>query len=286
MSALIPEDIRDIEVNNKDIIQHLDINNIKPKDDQPRKYFEKDALKELEESIKQHGVVQPIVVRKIAKGYEIIAGERRWRACKNSNIKEIPCIVKELDDRKVLEISLIENLQREDLNEIEEGQAFKRLLDEFDITQEELSNIVGKSRSYITNTMRLLKLEGYVQNLIIEKKISGGHGRTLLRIKDEEHQIKLANRIIDEKLSVRDIEKLVSLILEDMEKNEISKKKQQKRKDPGILNLENELKDRFSTKVNIVKGKKKGKIEIEYYNDEDLMRIIDILNENVSRETL
>lgn len=284
LSALIPDDISSADVDKKNSIMDIDINSIKPKKDQPRRYFEQEALMELEDSIKTHGVIQPIIVRRLSKGYEIIAGERRWRACKNLNIKSIPCIEKDIDDRKVMELSLIENLQREDLNEIEEGKAFKKLTTDFKITQEEIGDIVGKSRSYITNTMRLLKLNEEVQNLIIEKKISGGHGRALLRLDDQIIQMELAIQIVNEGLSVRDIERIVGEIIDNKKKRE--KKKPKKEKDSGILEIENILKERLSTKVNIVRGKKKGKIEIEYYNDDDLMRIIEMINSNVSRETL
>lgn len=286
LSALIPDEISAIDISNKDYVLNLDINEIKPKTDQPRKFFEIGALSELEESIKMHGVVQPIVVRKMKNGYEIIAGERRWRACKNLNIKTIPCIEKVLNDREVMEISLIENLQREDLNEIEEGQAFKKLIKDFNITQEEIGDIVGKSRSYITNTMRLLKLYKPVQDMIVNKMISGGHGRSLLRLEKHSDQKLLADRIVEEKLSVRDIEKIVGAIIEDSNKKREKTKTVKIDKDPNIVYIENSLKDRFSTKVNIIKGKKKGKIEIEYYNEDDLMRIVDMLNKNVSRETL
>lgn len=279
LNALIPQNFEEsILDNEKDAsrsIKMLKIDDIKPNINQPRKYFDKEKIKTLEESISSHGIIQPIIVRKIKKGYEIVAGERRWRAAKNKDLKEIPCIIKDLDDEKLMELSLIENLQREDLNEIEEALAYKRLNEEFSMTQDKIGKIVGKSRPYIANTLRLLNLDDEVKEMIVEDKISGGHGRTLLRIENIKLQKEIALKIISESLTVRETEKLVSKLVD---KNSVNKRITNSRvKDSGIVYLEESLKEVLGTKVNIIKGKKKGKIEIEYYSDEDLERIIGFL---------
>lgn len=278
LNALIPQATEENKTNkniNDKKINLIDINKIKPNKNQPRKYFDKDKIKTLEESIKEHGVVQPIVIRNTKNGYEIVAGERRWRAAKNLDLKEIPCVIKDLNDEKLLEISLIENLQREDLNDIEEALAYKRLIEEFNLTQDRIGKIVGKSRSYIANTLRLLNLGEQVKELIIDGTISGGHGRALLRIEDLKLQKEIALKIIDENLSVRETEKLVARLI----KKTIEKRKKDY-KDSNLIYLEESLKEILGTKVNIVKGKKKGRIEIEYYSDEDLDRIIELLKSN------
>jgi len=283
LEALIPQRIEEdifSDRANKGIVT-IDIDKIIPNRDQPRKTFDKEKLENLEKSIELHGIVQPIIVRKVPEGYEIVAGERRWRAAKNVGLKEIPCIVKELEEDKVIEFALIENLQREDLNDIEEALAYKKLIEEHSLTQERISIITGKSRSYIANTLRLLNLTGEVQRMIIEGKITGGHGKALLKIEDEKLQLEVANRVIKDELSVRETERLVNKIAEGNKK-----RKRESRKDSHILYIEEILKETLGTKVSIVKGKKKGKIEIEYYSDDDLDRIINILRDNVSRETL
>ncbi len=278
LNALIPQATEENKTNkniNDKKINLIDINKIKPNKNQPRKYFDKDKIKTLEQSIKEHGVVQPIVIRNTKNGYEIVAGERRWRAAKNLDLKEIPCVIKDLNDEKLLEISLIENLQREDLNDIEEALAYKRLIEDFNLTQDRIGKIVGKSRSYIANTLRLLNLGEQVKELIIDGTISGGHGRALLRIEDLKLQKEIALKIIDENLSVRETEKLVARLI----KKTIEKRKKDY-KDSNLIYLEESLKEILGTKVNIVKGKKKGRIEIEYYSDEDLDRIIELLKSN------
>lgn len=282
LNALIPQNFHD-EILEKDknekkddrIVSMINIDEIKPNINQPRKYFDKERIGDLEESIRRHGIIQPIIVRKIEKGYEIVAGERRWRAAKNADIKEMPCIIKDLDSEKLMEISLIENLQREDLNEIEEAMAYKRLNEEFSMTQEKIGKAVGKSRPYIANTLRLLNLEEDVIELIIRGEISGGHGRTLLRLEDSGMQKRIALRIVEEKLTVRETEKLVSQMLD---KTQRAIKARKIAKDSNLIYVEERLKEILGTKVSIVKGKKKGKIEIEYYNDDDLERIFDFLN--------
>lgn len=279
LNALIPqkldeEVLKDNNEANK-IVSMINIDKIKPNINQPRKHFDKEKIRALENSILSHGIIQPIIVRTLKNGYEIVAGERRWRAAKNTNIKEIPCIIKDLDNEKLLELSLIENLQREDLNEIEEAIAYKRLNEEFNMTQDKIGKIVGKSRPYIANTLRLLNLDNEVMQMIIDGKISGGHGRALLRLENIDLQKKSALRIIGDMLTVRETEKLVSEILDRSKKNNRVRKAT---KDSSLVFVEERLKELLGTKVNIVKGKKKGKIEIEYYNDDDLERIVEFLN--------
>ncbi|SKC88908.1 ParB/RepB/Spo0J family partition protein [Maledivibacter halophilus] len=283
LDALIPHKFEESVLDNTNsdgkIVKMINIDDIKPNKNQPRKYFDKDKIKSLEESISNHGIVQPIIVRKHEKGYEIVAGERRWRAAKNTKLKEIPCIIKELDNQELMELSLIENLQREDLNEIEEALAYKKLNEEFKMTQDKIANIIGKSRPYIANTLRLLNLNDEAKKMIIEGEISSGHGRALLRIEDDKLQKEIAFKINTEDLTVRETEKLVSRIIEKNRKNNAVKKvnKVNKVKDSTIVYIEESLKEILGTKVNIVNGKKKGKIEIEYYSDDDLERIIEFL---------
>ena len=254
--------------------QMMKINMVEPNRDQPRKNFEEDALLELADSIKQFGVLQPLLVRKQKDYYEIIAGERRWRAAKMAGMKEVPVIVKEFTDQEIVEIGLIENIQRENLNPIEEAMAYKRLMEEFGLKQDEIAERVSKSRTAVTNSMRLLKLDDRVQQMIIEDMISTGHARALLAIEDKDQQYELANMIFDEKLSVRDVEKLVKSL-----KNP-KKVKEKKVVENSFVytNLEEKMKEVIGTKVSIsLKGKGKGKIEIEYYSDEELERVFDMI---------
>lgn len=277
LNALIPQRLESetFDVNSNNIVNMINIDEIKPNENQPRKHFDKEKIKSLEESISSHGIVHPIIVRKIKKGYEIVAGERRWRAAKNANIKEIPCVVRDLNDEKLMVLSLIENLQREDLNEIEEAFAYRRLSEEFNMTQDNIAKTVGKSRPYVANILRLLHLDNSVMQMIAEGEISGGHGRTLLRIEDDKLQNQIAQKIVSEALTVRETEKLVSQLV-DGSKNK--KKTSKIKKDSSIVYVEEQLKELFGTKVSIIKGKKKGKIEIEYYSDDDLERILEFLN--------
>ena len=255
-------------------VQVMKINEVEPNRDQPRKNFDEDALLELSDSIKQFGVLQPLLVRKRKDYYEIIAGERRWRAAKLAGVKEVPVIEKEYTDQEILEIGLIENIQRENLNPIEEAIAYKRLLEEFNLKQDEVAERVSKSRTAVTNSMRLLKLSDKVQQMIIDDMISTGHARALLAIDDPELQYTLANKIFDEKLSVRETEKLVK---------EIKNPKKPKEKKPVAnsfiyQDLEEKMKGVFGTKVSIAsKGKGKGKIEIEYYSDDELEHLFDMM---------
>lgn len=262
------------EAEEKAGVQTMKINEVEPNRDQPRKNFDEDALLELSDSIKQFGVLQPLLVRKRKDYYEIIAGERRWRAAKIAGVKEVPVIVKEYTDQEILEIGLIENIQRENLNPIEEAIAFKRLLEEFNLKQDEVAERVSKSRTAVTNSMRLLKLSDKVQQMIIDDMISTGHARALLAIDDPELQYTLANKIFDEKLSVRETEKLVKEI-----KNPKKPKEKKVMENAFIYqDLEEKMKGVFGTKVSIAsKGKGKGKIEIEYYSDDELEHLFDMM---------
>lgn len=250
------------------------INDVEPNREQPRKDFDEDALMELADSIKQFGVLQPLLVQKKKDYYEIIAGERRWRAAKLAGLKEVPVIVKDFTEQEILEISLIENIQRENLNPIEEAMAYKRLLEEFNLKQDEVAERVSKSRTAVTNSMRLLKLSERVQQMIIDDMISTGHARALLAVDDEEQQYMLANRIFDEKLSVREIEKIVKTL-----KNPKKEAKKNKIEHMFVYNnLEEHMKNIIGTKVSVnPKANGKGKIEIEYYSEEELERIYDLI---------
>ncbi len=252
------------------------ISMVEPNRKQPRKNFDEDALQELSDSIKQFGLIQPILVQDRKDHYEIIAGERRWRAAKLAGLKEIPVIIRNYSEQEIMEISLIENIQREDLNPIEEAQAYKRLLEEFHLRQDEVAERVSKSRAAVTNSMRLLKLSNEVQQMLIDDMISTGHARALLAIEDEEEQYTVAQKIFDEKLSVRDVEKLVK----NLHKPEKPAKKaaDDKTMEAIYLDIEEKLKTRLSTKVTVTsKGEGAGKIEIEFYNHEDLDRLMDLM---------
>jgi ParB family chromosome partitioning protein len=256
------------------------ITKVEPNRDQPRKNFDEDALQELADSIKQFGLLQPILVQDKKDYYEIIAGERRWRAAKLAGLKEVPVIIKNYTSQEIVEISLIENIQREDLNPIEEAQAYKRLLEEFNLKQDEVAERVSKSRTTVTNSMRLLKLTEPVQQMIIDGMLSTGHARAIIPIEDAEQQLQLAQRIFDEKLSVRDVEKLVKQMLKPAEdKNKVDEK--EKAMQYIYQDIENKLKERLSRKVAISsKGKNgAGKIEIEFYSNDDLDRLIELLSE-------
>lgn len=277
LGALIPDETHEDESynleNNIKAPSFLSINLIKPNQDQPRKYFDEEKILLLSESIKEHGIIQPIIVKKQDDAYIIVAGERRWRAAKAAGLKDVPVIVMNLSDKQVLEISLIENIQRQDLNPIEEAWAFRKLIDEFSFTQEELSRRIGKSRTSLTNSMRLLNLDMRVQEYLIDGVISEGHGRALLAVTDNEMQYKTAQIIIDDSLSVRETEKLINSIKNKQEKT-ITKEHVIS---PYIIDIKSKLEERFSTKVLVSNKNNKGKIEIEYYSSEDLERILDIL---------
>ena len=266
------------ENQDKEFERTVKITMVEPNREQPRKNFDEDSLIELAESIKQFGLLQPILVQDRKTYFEIVAGERRWRAAKIAGLKEVPVIVRNLTEQEIVEISLIENIQRENLNPIEEAMAYKRLLTEFDLKQDEVAERVSKSRTAVTNSMRLLKLCDEVQQMIIDDMITTGHARALISIEDKEQQYAIAQKIFDEKLSVRDVEKLVK----DMNKPVKEKKEVKKDKSLEIIyrDIEEKLKQALSTKVEIIaKGDGIGKIEIEFYNHDDLEKITDKLTQ-------
>ena len=281
LNALIPEDTVILEPkkgkdkNDDNGYSLIDINLIKSNESQPRKLFDDEKIMELAESIKSNGIIQPLILRKDKDEYIIVAGERRWRAAKYIGIKEIPAVIMDLTEKQILEISLIENIQREDLNSIEEAIAYKKLITDFNLTQEQLSKRIGKSRVAITNTMRLLNLSEDVQQYIIEGVISEGHGRALLAITDSKLQCELAQNVIDDKLSVRELEFLIRKL---KTKSEPSKSKAKKETNPYYKEVIEKLENYFGTKVNVTNKNNKGKIEIEYYSEEDLQRILEIIN--------
>lgn len=256
----------------------LKITMVEPNRKQPRKNFDEDALQELADSIKQFGLIQPILVQDRKDHYEIIAGERRWRAAKIAGLKEVPVIIRDYSEQEIMEISLIENIQREDLNPIEEAQAYKRLLTEFNLKQDEVAERVSKSRAAVTNSIRLLKLDDRVQQMVIDDMISTGHARALLAVEDHEEQYTLAQKIFDEKLNVRDVEKLVK----NLHKPVKPKKENDSTMDAIYQDIANKLKQKLSTKVTVTsKGDGgAGKIEIEFYNHDDLDRLLDMIKGN------
>ena len=253
--------------------QYVKITKVEPNRNQPRKKFDEDALQELSDSIKIHGVLFPILVVDRKDYYEIVAGERRWRAAKMAGLKEVPVIIRDYTEKEIAEISLIENIQRTDLNPIEEAMAYKSLIEEYNLKQDELAERISKSRTAITNSMRLLKLADNVQDMVVEDLISAGHARALLAIDNPDEQYELAQRVMDEKLSVRDIEKIVKA----KNKPKIEKKKNEKQ-EALYHDIEEKLKANIGTKVTIIaKGDKMGKIEIDFYNQDDLQKIMDLL---------
>ncbi|MGJ7044735.1 ParB family chromosome partitioning protein [Thermoanaerobacterium thermosulfurigenes] len=266
LQALIPE----IDEESAKGVEYIKISDIEPNQFQPRKHFDDESLKELSDSIKEHGIIQPIIVRRNDFGYQIVAGERRWRAAKLAGLKEVPAIVKDFDDQKVMEIALIENLQREDLNPIDEAKAYKSLMEQFNLTQEEISKRVGKSRSSIANSIRLLNLDEEVQNMLMEGKITTGHAKVILALQDAEKQNMIAKKIVDKNLNVRDTENLIKEVTS-------SKKKKRKESDAYIKEIEDNFCRFFGTKVKIIHGKNKGKILIEYYSEEDLSRLTELI---------
>ncbi|MCH5343239.1 MAG: ParB/RepB/Spo0J family partition protein [Acetatifactor sp.] len=263
-----------VENKNKEPETLVKITKVEPNREQPRKNFDEDALQELADSIKQFGLLQPILVQDRKDYYEIIAGERRWRAAKMAGLKEVPVIIRNYTEQEIVEISLIENIQREDLNPIEEAQAYKRLLTEFNLKQDEVAERVSKSRAAVTNSIRLLKLSDEVQQMVIDEMISTGHARALLAVEDAEEQYNLAQQIFDEKLSVRDVEKLVK----NLHKPAKPKKLDDKALQVIYQDIEERLKQKLGTKVTVAsKGDGAGKIEIEFYTHEDLDRLLDMI---------
>lgn len=252
-------------------IVYININDIKPNENQPRKTFNEEKISELASSIIEHGIIQPLVVRKRNGGYEIVAGERRWRASRKAELKEVPCIIREFTDEENMLVAIIENMQREDLNPIEEAEGLNQMIKTYGLTQEEVSKSVSKSRPYITNALRLLKLPESIQEMVTEGKITTGHARAVIAVSDKQTQMDICNRIIKEGLSVRKVEEIVSKL------GQPKKRAVKKTKNANTIHVENELKNLYGTKVNIKEKGKKGTIEIEYYNTDELNRIIELL---------
>ena len=260
----------------KEAILEIGINEIDPNTDQPRKRFDDSMLEELSSSIKKHGIMQPIIVKQAGDRYMIVAGERRWRASRLAGLTVIPAIVRELSSKQVMEMALIENIQREDLNAIEEAEAYHKLMNEFELTQEQLSETVGKSRSAVANIIRLLSLEPYVRGLVADGGLSSGHGRTLLGLKDSSKQSEIAEKIVENELSVREAESLVKEVNQFKEKKAIAVEPSSKSND--LKNVEASLEEKLGTKVTIQnKPNNKGKLIIEYYSLEDFERIKDVI---------
>ncbi|OXS60857.1 ParB family chromosome partitioning protein [Bacillus sp. V-88] len=258
---------------NEESVQEVSLKEIRPNPYQPRKIFEPQAIEELKESILEHGILQPIIVRKSIKGYEIVVGERRYRAATAAKLETVPVVVRELSDQQMMELAVLENLQREDLTPIEEGAAYQMLMDKLNLTQEELAKRLGKSRPHIANHIRLLSLPAPVQELISEGKLSMGHGRALLGLKDKKKLSMIVNRILKESLNVRQLEK----IIQEANDNVPRETKKKERKDVFIQEQESLLRERFGTTVTIKQSKKKGKIELEFFSKEDLDRILELL---------
>lgn len=271
LDALIPS----LSVNDDDKVIEISLSQLRPNPYQPRKTFDEESIKELAESIKQHGIIQPIIVRTVLKGYEIIAGERRFRASQYCGNATIPAVVRSFTDQQVMEIALIENLQREDLNAIEVAVAYQALIDKFKLTQEELSMKVGKSRSHIANFVRLLSLPAEIKDNVSRGTISMGHARALVGIKDDKVQKELADLTVSLDWSVRDLEEAIQKL--DTKQPEDKTKPNQKKRDPYIDHLEESLRERFKTTVKIRQQKDKGKIELQYYSKQDLERLLELL---------
>jgi ParB-like partition proteins len=257
-----------------ELIHEIDINLIMPNKNQPRKNFDHEKIISLSESIEDHGLMQPIVLKNKGGLYEIIAGERRWRACKHLGLKKVPSIIKDVDESTIAQLALIENLQREDLNAIEEAMAYSRLIDEYQITQEKMSKIAGKSRVYITNTMRLLKLDDYIQAAIAEKVITSGHGRALLGLDNEKKRRKAYDLVLADELSVRATEELIKNYDKHFKSVE---SKAKPIRDAELVSIEEDLSVYVGTKVSIKEKNGRGKIVIDFYNEEDLSRILDLI---------
>lgn len=270
LDALLSNDI-DISGENQQISE-LDVDLIAAGKQQPRQKFDQEALKELADSIHEHGLLQPVLVRPNGDIYEIIAGERRYRAAKIAGLRSIPVVVREISDVQAAEISLVENVQRDDLTVIEEGMAYKNMIDNYGYTQEMLAEKIGKSRVYVTNTLRILNLPGQILKMIEEGKLSAGHARTILSLRNAGEQMAAAKEIVDEKLSVRETEKKIKIVVE--------KKKKLPFREVEITELEEKLEKHFGTRTEIITRRKGGKIEISYYNDEDLERIIELMGVN------
>lgn len=272
LGALIPMIEEEIDKKN---IQEIDIDEIKPNENQPRKAFDEEKIKELASSIKEHGVLQPVILRKTKNGYELVAGERRWRAAKLAGVRKIPAVVKNLTDVEVMQISLIENLQREDLTPLEEAMAYKRLMEEFGMTQEELASRIGKSRSQIANMVRLLNLEREIQEMISQGKITAGHARALLSVEDPKERMKIAKKIAVENISVRETEELAKTL--SIKSGKRAKKNQEEEINPALIHVTEQLQRALGTKVRIKGSERRGKIEIDFYSEDELERILEVI---------
>ncbi|MFD1204267.1 MULTISPECIES: ParB/RepB/Spo0J family partition protein [Sporosarcina] len=270
LNALFPDE----SLTKAEAIEHVRLKSIKVNPYQPRKIFDENAIQELSESIKEHGILQPIIVRKVGTMYEIVVGERRFRAAKLAGLVEIPAVVRQLTDEESMEMAILENLQREDLTPIEEAEAYQKLMDNLNLTQEQLAFRLGKSRPHIANHIRLLTLPEKIRGLITDGKLSMGHGRTLLGLRKKEQIIAVAERTIKENLNVRQLEKLVQKLNED-----VPRETKKEKKSIFIEEQESNLREYFGTNVTIKKSKNKGKIEIEFFTEEDLERILELLNE-------
>ena len=267
-----PEKESAVTTEKEDRVRYLSIHDVRPNSNQPRKTFDEDKISELAESIKANGIIQPIIVRKKGKSFEIVAGERRWRAAVKAELKEIPCLVRTLTDEQNMLLAIIENMQREDLNPLEEAEGLNQMMSVFGMTQEEVSKSVGKSRPYIATSLRLLKLPEYVKGFISEGSLTAGHGRALVSLENEKLRKAITERIVNEGLSVRETEKLVS------EAGQPTKKRAARKvKNPDLLRVEEDLKEALGTRVNIKHNGKKGKIEIEFFSRDELERLIDML---------
>jgi ParB family transcriptional regulator, chromosome partitioning protein len=268
-----------IEASKEETVQEISLKELRPNPYQPRKTFQQEAIDELKDSILEHGILQPLVVRKSIKGYEIVVGERRFRAAKEANLASVPAVVRELTEQQMMELAVLENLQREDLNPIEEGQAYQTLMEKLKFTQEEVAKRLGKSRPHVANHIRLLSLPAKIQELISDGKISMGHGRALLGLRQKAKLPALVDKIIQESLNVRQLEKIIQNLNENVPRET---KKPEKKKDVFIQEREHSLRERFGTTVNIKQTKNKGKIEIEFFSQEDLERILEMLGQEES----
>lgn len=275
IGALFPDE--EASNHKDDKIQDIKLSELRPNPYQPRKVFEKESIDELKVSIEQHGILQPLIVRKSIKGYEIVVGERRFRAAKEANLKVIPAVVKELTEDEMMEIALIENLQREDLNPLEEAKAYQKLMEHLQVTQEELSKRLGKSRPYIANHVRLLQLPQIAQQYLSEGKLSMGHARALLGLKDRNQLTSLIQKILKERMSVRQLEEWIQRLNENVSRE--TSEPQKKPLSPFLKDRESTLKAYFGTNVQIKKSRNKGKIEIDFFTDEDLERILELLHQ-------
>ncbi|MBM7662220.1 ParB family chromosome partitioning protein [Bacillus mesophilus] len=265
----------DVNLKKEEIVQEIKLKDIRPNPYQPRKHFQEEAIQELKESIIQHGILQPIIVRKSIKGYEIVVGERRYRAAKAAGLESIPVVVRELTEQEMMELALLENLQREDLTPIEEAQAYQSLIEQLDLTQEQLAKRLGKSRPHIANHIRLLSLPETVRMFISEGKLSMGHGRALLGLRKKEKLNTVVEKILSEQLNVRQLEHLVNQLNENVSRETLKPKKE---KNVFIKERETVLREKFGTSVSIKQSKKKGKIEIEFFSPDDLNRILELLD--------